>query len=74
MTNEENIRLDQRVVAAEATIIVLQQRLSTLEAQLAGLDAKVTTLNEFYGGALGASTGQLLAILDKVTGGTTTTP
>ena len=73
MTSDELIRLDQRVITLESTIISLQSRLTTLETSLAAANSKVETLNTFYGQALGDTTARLMAILDKATSGTTPT-
>ena len=72
MTNEEVIRLDQRVIALESTIASLQAQVISLEVQQAAANTKVETLNSFYGGALGEMTSRFMALLDKVTSGTTT--
>lgn len=74
MTNEDMIRLDQRVVSLEGTIATLLQRVVQLESSVASANTKVETLNNFYGTALGETTSRILGILDKVTGGTPTTP
>ena len=72
MTNEENVRLDQRVVTLEGIVAKLQTQVIALEVQLASANTKVETLNSFYGGALGEMTSRFMTILDKVTSGTTT--
>ena len=68
MTNEDLIRLDQRVVALENTSVLLQQRVNTLEAQLAGTLAKLDILNSFEATAEQRND-RLIGIFDKVTGG-----
>lgn len=70
MTNDDLIRLDQRVVALEATVALLSQRTLTLEARLEAVLAKLDTLNTFYGDAFRESTSRLLAVIDKVSGAT----
>ena len=71
MTNEDLIRLDQRVIALEGIVAGLQQQAVSLEVQLAAANTRVETLNNFYGSAIGEMTGRFMSLLDKVTGGTT---
>jgi hypothetical protein len=73
MTNEEVIRLDQRVVTLETSIASTQSQVISLQIQLAAANAKVETLNSFYGNALGEMTNRFMALLDKVTSGATPT-
>ena len=60
MTNDEIVRLDQRVVNLEAVILDLVLRVNTLEQAVASANTKVDVLNEFYGGSLQTLTGRLL--------------
>ncbi len=72
MTSDDIVRLDQRVVALEGTILGLQNRVILLESRLEAAITKVETLNTFYGQALGDTTARLMGILDKVTSAPTT--
>lgn len=67
MTNEDIIRLDQRVLTLESTNTLLQQRVNTLEAQLAVVGAKLDILNSVIATAE-LRNDRLIDIFDKVTG------
>jgi hypothetical protein len=47
MTNDDIVRLDQRVVNLEAVILNLAARLATVEQTVAGSIAKLDTLDKF---------------------------
>lgn len=62
--------MDQRVLNLETVILNLATRIQVLEQSLSASNAKVETLNTFYGGSLQTLTERLLTSLEKASGTT----
>lgn len=68
MTNEELVRLDQRVLAIEARLIELNAHLFDLDNQVIGLRNRVDTWVEVYNDSMKDWIDRLFALAQRHTG------